>query len=253
MGIPLCGQFFCIPICYSVLFLQNCFDLFVLPSLFFVSFFCFCASVCLFVCVCVHGALCVLSVLTLAFSCNSLFVPMRRVGHVDAVAQQDIQLSGSHILENHCTFRCSDTDVALVPSGDALCYVNGRQVTDPVVMRTGSRVILGKHHVFRFNHPQQGSFHGTAFLCGHVMLFCYGLGGVENGPYGCDVPGVVDLFSHVYYELSSELLSQVSHWSYHCSWWKGEHAQCVKIRFQLSFPLAVMCCVDATRLAGWGV
>lgn len=37
-----------------------------------------------------------------------------------------------------------------------MCYVNGRQITEPTELKTGARVILGKHHVFRFNHPQQG-------------------------------------------------------------------------------------------------
>ena len=44
----------------------------------------------------------------------------------------------------------------LIPNDGALCYVNGRTITQPVVLRTGSRVILGKNHVFRFNHPEQG-------------------------------------------------------------------------------------------------
>ena len=46
--------------------------------------------------------------------------------------------------------------VNIVPSVDALCYVNGKRVTDPIVLKTGSRVILGMSHVFRFNHPDQG-------------------------------------------------------------------------------------------------
>ncbi|XP_070207701.1 kinesin-like protein unc-104 isoform X2 [Littorina saxatilis] len=78
-----------------------------------------------------------------------------RVGRSDAKGQQDIQLSGGQILEEHCYFDNRDGNVLLVPCDDALCYVNGRQVTEPTIMKTGSRVILGKHHVFRFNHPQQ--------------------------------------------------------------------------------------------------
>ena len=29
------------------------------------------------------------------------------------------------------------------------------KVSEPVMLRTGSRVILGKNHVFRFHHPEQ--------------------------------------------------------------------------------------------------
>ena len=44
----------------------------------------------------------------------------------------------------------------LFPNDGALCYINGRSVCQPVVLSTGSRVILGKNHVFRFTHPEQG-------------------------------------------------------------------------------------------------
>ena len=43
----------------------------------------------------------------------------------------------------------------MIPCSEALCYVNGRKVAEPVVLKSGSRVILGKNHVFRFNHPEQ--------------------------------------------------------------------------------------------------
>lgn len=46
--------------------------------------------------------------------------------------------------------------VTLVPFEEAIVYVNGKQVTDAICLKTGSRVILGKNHVFRFNHPEQG-------------------------------------------------------------------------------------------------
>ncbi|XP_055863352.1 kinesin-like protein unc-104 isoform X11 [Biomphalaria glabrata] len=78
-----------------------------------------------------------------------------RVGLHDAEKPNDVQLSGSNILEEHCLFENIDGNVTLIPCEGALCYVNGRQVTEPVKMKTGARVILGKHHVFRFNHPQQ--------------------------------------------------------------------------------------------------
>ena len=44
----------------------------------------------------------------------------------------------------------------LFPNDGALCYLNGRSVCQPVVLGTGSRVILGRNHVFRFTHPEQG-------------------------------------------------------------------------------------------------
>lgn len=78
-----------------------------------------------------------------------------RVGSTEASVPQDIQLCGPHILHEHCIFENRDGVVLLAPAPGALCYVNGRAITEPVLLRTGNRVILGKHHVFRFNHPGQ--------------------------------------------------------------------------------------------------
>jgi len=47
-------------------------------------------------------------------------------------------------------------NVSLTPCDGALCYVNGKKVTEETRLKTGSRVIFGKNHVFRFNHPDQG-------------------------------------------------------------------------------------------------
>ncbi|CAG2064328.1 unnamed protein product, partial [Timema podura] len=78
-----------------------------------------------------------------------------RVGSAEANIPQDIQLSGSHILSEHCVFENKEGVITMTPQEGALCYVNGREVKEPVVLKTGSRVILGKNHVFRFNHPEQ--------------------------------------------------------------------------------------------------
>ncbi|NWZ88514.1 KIF1C protein, partial [Poecile atricapillus] len=79
-----------------------------------------------------------------------------RVGQVDV----DIKLSGPFIREKHCLFRsCPDPSgevvVTLEPCEGAETYVNGKQVTEPVVLKSGHRLILGKNHVFRFTHPEQ--------------------------------------------------------------------------------------------------
>ncbi|XP_060804747.1 kinesin-like protein unc-104 isoform X2 [Amyelois transitella] len=78
-----------------------------------------------------------------------------RLGTSEANVPQDIQLSGSHILSEHCIFENTDGVICLIPHRTALVYVNGREVTEPVILKTGSRVILGKNHVFRFTHPGQ--------------------------------------------------------------------------------------------------
>lgn len=78
-----------------------------------------------------------------------------RVGSPEANIPQDIQLVGSHILEDHCTFENNNGIVKLVPRPGATCFVNGRKIEQEITLKTGSRVILGKNHVFRFNHPEQ--------------------------------------------------------------------------------------------------
>ncbi len=35
-------------------------------------------------------------------------------------------------------------------------FVNGQLLTEPIELVTGSRIVLGNNHVFRFTHPEQG-------------------------------------------------------------------------------------------------
>ncbi|XP_016138271.1 kinesin-like protein KIF1A [Sinocyclocheilus grahami] len=82
-----------------------------------------------------------------------------RVGREDASRRQDIVLSGHFIKEEHCTFTSTTGPmgeaVILEPCEGAETYVNGKRVTEPTVLKSGNRIILGKSHVFRFNHPEQ--------------------------------------------------------------------------------------------------
>lgn len=79
-----------------------------------------------------------------------------RVGQEDV----DIRLSGQFIKELHCVF-CSDINenqevvVTLEPLVGAETYVNGKRITEGVVLKQGNRIVMGKNHVFRFNHPEQ--------------------------------------------------------------------------------------------------
>ncbi|XP_065413234.1 kinesin-like protein KIF1A isoform X1 [Chrysemys picta bellii] len=82
-----------------------------------------------------------------------------RVGREDAERRQDIVLSGHFIKEEHCIFRSNTKAggevVTLEPCEGADTYVNGKKVMEPSVLRSGNRIIMGKSHVFRFNHPEQ--------------------------------------------------------------------------------------------------
>uniref|UniRef100_A0A2I3GLT5 Kinesin family member 1A n=1 Tax=Nomascus leucogenys TaxID=61853 RepID=A0A2I3GLT5_NOMLE len=79
-----------------------------------------------------------------------------RVGREDGERRQDIVLSGHFIKEEHCVFRSdsrggSEAVVTLEPCEGADTYVNGKKIPIP----QGNRIIMGKSHVFRFNHPEQ--------------------------------------------------------------------------------------------------
>lgn len=78
-----------------------------------------------------------------------------RVGRESASVQQEVILYGTYIKDEHCVFENEDGKVILTPCNDALVYVNGTQVKGPTELKIGARVILGKNHVFRFNHPVQ--------------------------------------------------------------------------------------------------
>jgi kinesin family protein 1 len=67
-------------------------------------------------------------------------------------------LSGSRIEPEHCIITNSEHIVHLKPCSQiAMCYVNGKQVNvdTSVELTSGSRVIFGKSHVFRFLNPEQ--------------------------------------------------------------------------------------------------
>ncbi|XP_051556726.1 kinesin-like protein KIF1A isoform X2 [Myxocyprinus asiaticus] len=83
-----------------------------------------------------------------------------KVGREDASSRQDIVLSGHFIEDEHCIFTSStnasgEGTVVLEPCEGAETYVNGKRVTEPTILRSGNRIIMGKSHVFRFNDPEQ--------------------------------------------------------------------------------------------------
>ena len=94
-----------------------------------------------------------------------------RIGSAEANIPQDIQLCGPHILSEHCVFENHEGLITLIPKQGALIYVNRCAVTEPLLLKTGSRVILGKNHVFRFNHPDQGYDCCSFFFPNTCLLF----------------------------------------------------------------------------------
>nr|CAH8833328.1 unnamed protein product [Trichobilharzia regenti] len=77
------------------------------------------------------------------------------VGRLESESGVDIGLSGPLIRNEHCIFYTDGAVVEFEPLEEAECYVNGSLITKRIPLQTGARVILGKSHVFRFNHPIQ--------------------------------------------------------------------------------------------------
>ncbi|KAH9991622.1 hypothetical protein BJV74DRAFT_877977 [Russula compacta] len=79
------------------------------------------------------------------------------VGRLDSEKAVHIRLSGNNILEEHCHFENADGKVTLHALPDAITFLNGKQISaeQPHKLRSGFRIILGEHHVFRFNNPEE--------------------------------------------------------------------------------------------------
>jgi kinesin family protein 1 len=79
-----------------------------------------------------------------------------KAGQHEAPEKQDIQLSGEGIQPQHCVFANEGGKVYVTPCGDAChVHVNGEAISGRTLLSTGSRIILGRHHVFRFNNPEE--------------------------------------------------------------------------------------------------
>ncbi|KAJ3225554.1 kinesin-like protein Klp8 [Clydaea vesicula] len=75
-----------------------------------------------------------------------------------------IEISGEYIMPLHCFFQSIKFDceppqysVSLVPTKDALVFVNGVLITEATPLYHGDRIILGDHHVYRFVQPNAAS------------------------------------------------------------------------------------------------
>ncbi|KAF8628160.1 hypothetical protein AX17_006030 [Amanita inopinata Kibby_2008] len=79
------------------------------------------------------------------------------VGRLDNEKPAAIRLSGENILEEHCFFENNDGKVVIQSMPASVTFLNGKQITpdQPYKLRSGYRIILGDHHVFRFNNPEE--------------------------------------------------------------------------------------------------
>lgn len=65
--------------------------------------------------------------------------------------------------------------VTLFPNEESTTYVNGAELHQPMRLTTGSRIILGNNHVFRFINPVEGkgSTHEMSGRGRDVIAWCF--------------------------------------------------------------------------------
>ncbi|XP_071833183.1 uncharacterized protein [Apostichopus japonicus] len=81
-----------------------------------------------------------------------------RIGRDDASTTQDIVLNRSADVEReHAVIMSKNDVVTLYPMADALCTVNGVDVHEPVQLKQGAVILVGRTNMFRFNHPAQAA------------------------------------------------------------------------------------------------
>ncbi len=71
-----------------------------------------------------------------------------------------IALCGVGIAAQHCRFHNDQGRVAIEPLAQGGAFLNGRRVEERTTLCHGDRVVLGAHHVFRFNDPEGGAHAG---------------------------------------------------------------------------------------------
>ncbi|ESO93536.1 hypothetical protein LOTGIDRAFT_118976 [Lottia gigantea] len=80
------------------------------------------------------------------------------LGIADEAETPDITLSGPGILNDHCMIEYENGVVTLIPKNDAVCAVNGTNITESTRLQQGASVILlGRTNMFRFNNPAEAA------------------------------------------------------------------------------------------------
>ena len=82
-----------------------------------------------------------------------------RVGTSESPVAQDIRLTGSGILAQHCLLMIEEEHLYLVPMVNAKCFVNGKEVKEKTEIWDGDRLLWGTLHFFRVNCPTKPGTH----------------------------------------------------------------------------------------------
>ena len=85
-----------------------------------------------------------------------------------------------------------------------MTFLNGQLMSEPQLLKTGSRIILGNNHVFRFTHPEQGqqyqSVHTALLLCNsYVARALRATGSAVTSLIGEYSVAIIPMHACVYY------------------------------------------------------
>jgi kinesin family protein 13 len=85
------------------------------------------------------------------------------VGRTGATSEPDIQLSGVGIQDEHCEINVDPNNwtVTATPLSGARTCINGIEVSDPIELQNGDRILWGSNHFFRLNCPTNSSKHSS--------------------------------------------------------------------------------------------
>ncbi|KAF0685901.1 hypothetical protein As57867_022204, partial [Aphanomyces stellatus] len=75
------------------------------------------------------------------------------VGAGDADLVPDILLDGHDVLPLHGVIHCTNGNISIRPAASASVFLNGKAIQDATMLDHGARLMLGSHHVFRFDQP----------------------------------------------------------------------------------------------------
>ena len=68
-----------------------------------------------------------------------------------------IALVGQTIAPQHCAFHNDQGQVFIEAIMGAVTFVNGRRVSERLLLRQGNRIVIGTSHIFRFNDPVEAA------------------------------------------------------------------------------------------------
>ena len=89
------------------------------------------------------------------------------------MVQQDIQLNGSGIEQQHCVVEVIDSGVFITPLSAARTLVNGKIIQKKTKLFHNNRVLLGANHFFQLSCPKENGMSCFVSVFPHAANLCF--------------------------------------------------------------------------------